>query len=181
MPHILTPALIAVAVSWCASSAFAQGSGAGARQAQEPKPQTIDLATAKKMVAAAEQEALKANAKVGIAVVDSNGDLVYGERLDGASTRGVTSSQGKARAALLFGLPTKHVQDLIAAGKPVEAKITIPAADAAVLVINQGGLPIIRDGKVIGGIGVGGSASSEDQRFAQAGIDAVIPAGAPSK
>jgi glc operon protein GlcG len=146
----------------------------GAAQAQTSKPQTIDLATAKKMVAAAEQEALKANAKVGIAVVDSNGDLVFSERLDGASTRGVTSAQGKARAALLFGLPTKQVQDLIAAGKPVQATVTIPAADAAVLVINQGGLPILKDGKVIGGIGVGGSASSEDERFAQAGINAIV-------
>src|ERR1700679_708202 len=164
-------------------SVFAQGSGASPiqsqahAQAQAPasNPQTIDLATAKKMVAAAEQEAVKANAKVGIAVVDSNGDLVFSERLDGASARGVTRSQGKARAALLFGLPTKQVQDIIASGKPVQAMITTPAADAAVLVINQGGLPILKDGKVIGGIGVGGSASSEDERFAQAGINAVFP------
>jgi glc operon protein GlcG len=42
-------------------------------------------------------------------------------------------------------------------------------------VINQGGLPILKDGKVIGGIGVGGSASSEDERFAQAGINAAFP------
>ena len=153
------------------ATAFAQSQS----QAQSSKPQTIDLATAKKMVAAAEQEALKANAKVGIAVVDSNGDLVFSERLDGATTRGVTSAQGKARAALLFGMPTKQVQDIIASGKPLQAMVTIPAADAAVLVINQGGLPILKDGKVIGGIGAGGSASSEDERFAQAGINAAFP------
>jgi glc operon protein GlcG len=150
---------------------FAQGG----REGQAAKPQTIDLATAKKMVAAAEAEALKANAKVGIAVVDSNGDLVASERIDGASTRGVTSAQAKARAALLFGLPTKQVQDAIAAGKPVQASVTAAAASSE-LVINQGGLPIIKDGKVIGGIGVGGSASSEDERFAQTGINAVFPA-----
>jgi glc operon protein GlcG len=142
-------------------------------QGRQPAPQTIDLVTAKKMVAAAEQEAVKANAKVGISVVDSNGDLVFSERIDGASTRGVTSSQGKARAALLFGLPTKKVQDIIASGKPVEARINTAAA-LSELVLNQGGLPIIKDGKVIGAIGVGGSASSEDERFAQAGIDAVF-------
>lgn len=140
---------------------------------QASRPQTIDLATAKKMAAAAEQEALKANAKVGISVVDSNGDLVLSERIDGASTRGMTSSQGKARAALLFGLPTKQVQDAIASGKPVQANINTAAASSE-LVVNQGGLPIIKDGKVIGAIGVGGSASSEDERFAQTGIDAVL-------
>ena len=155
--------------------AFAQAPAPQGQGGQTAKPQTIDLAAAKKMVAAAEQEALKANAKVGIAVVDSNGDLVFSERIDGASARGVTSSQGKARAALLFGLPTKQVQDFIASGKPIPANITLPTADAAVLVINQGGLPIVKDGKVIGGIGVGGSASSEDERFAQAGINAAFP------
>jgi glc operon protein GlcG len=125
------------------------------------------------MVAAAEQTAKAANAKVGIAVVDANGDLVLLQRLDGASARGVISSEGKARAALLFGLPTKQIQDTVAAGKPVSANVTITAAGAHELTINQGGLPIIKDGKVIGGIGVGGSASSEDERFAQAGIDAL--------
>jgi glc operon protein GlcG len=67
---------MAAAVGLCA---FAQGTAPA--QAQASKAQTIDLATAKKMVAAAEQGAGKANAKVGIAVVDSNGDLVYSERL----------------------------------------------------------------------------------------------------
>jgi len=164
--YVMLAALAAVPCS-----VFAQGG----REAQAPKPQTIDLATAKKLIAAAEAEALKANAKVGIAVVDSNGDLVASERIDGASTRGVTSSQAKARAALLFGLPTKQVQDAIAAGKPVQANVTAAAASGE-LVINQGGLPIVKDGKVIGGIGVGGSASSEDERFAQTGINAVFPA-----
>jgi glc operon protein GlcG len=149
---------------------------APARAQAAATPQNIDLALAKKMVAAAEATALQANAKVGIAVVDANGDLVLSERIDGASARGVASSQGKARAALLFGLPTKQVKDTIDAGKPVSATITIPVADAHGLVINQGGLPILKDGKVIGGIGVGGSASSEDERFAQAGLDAAFPA-----
>jgi glc operon protein GlcG len=151
--------------------------------AQAPAPargqaapaQLIDLATAKKMIAAAEAEASKANAKVGIAVVDANGDLVATLRLDGASSQGVASSEGKARAALLFGVPTKQIQDAIAAGKPIQANVTTPPRGANELVINQGGLPIIKNGKVIGAIGVGGAASSEDERFAQAGIDAAYP------
>ncbi|MEI9811522.1 MAG: heme-binding protein [Acidobacteriota bacterium] len=154
----------------CLASAFAQNGG---RQ-QAPVVQLIDAATAKKIVAAAEDAALKANAKVGIAVVDANGDLVASLRIDGASAQGVASSQGKARAALLFGLPTKQIQDTIAAGKPVQATVTVPPRGAAELVLNQGGLPIIKDGKVIGAVGVGGAASSDDERFAQAGLDAAL-------
>jgi glc operon protein GlcG len=150
----------------------AQAQGQGRGQAAPPKP-GIDVATAKKMVAAAEAAAMAANAPVAIAVVDSNGDLVYFERMDGASARAVTSSQGKARAALLFGKPTKEVQDAASAGKPISATITTPAAGAWELTIGQGGLPVIKDGKVVAAIGAGGSAPANDEKFAQAGIDAV--------
>lgn len=147
-----------------------QGQGRG--QAAAPKP-GIDVATAKKMVAAAEAAAIAANAAVAIAVVDANGDLVYFERMDGASARAVTSSQGKARAAILFGLPTKQVQDSIAAGKPLSATVTSPAAGAWEITTGQGGLPIIKDGKVVAAIGCGGSQPANDEKFAQAGIDSI--------
>ncbi|SNT10220.1 glc operon protein GlcG [Granulicella rosea] len=140
---------------------------------QTPRPASIDLATARRLIAAAEQTAKAANAKVGIAVVDANGDLVLLERLDGSTGRGVISAEGKARAAILFGLPTKQVEDIVASGKPVSANVTLIAAGAHEITIHQGGFPIIKDGKVIGGIGVGGSASSEDERFAKAGLDAL--------
>jgi glc operon protein GlcG len=125
------------------------------------------------MVAAAEAAAIAANAQVAIAVVDGNGDLVYFERMDGASARAVTSAQGKARAALLFGLPTKEVQDAMTAGKPVSAMITSPAAGAWEVTIGQGGLPILKDGKVVAAIGCGGSLPANDEKFAQAGINAM--------
>ena len=90
-------------------------------------PQTIDLATAKKkMIAASEAAAVAMNAHVAISVVDSNGDLVYFERMDTAAPRAVTSSQGKARAALLFGLPTTQVAAAMRAGMPLSTTITPP-------------------------------------------------------
>jgi glc operon protein GlcG len=149
-----------------------QGQGQGRGQAAPP-PQNIDVATAKKMVAAAEAAAIGANAQVAIAVVDANGDLVYFERMDGASARAVTSSQGKARAALLFGLPTKDVQDAIRAGKPISVTITNPAAGAWEITPAQGALPVIKDGKVIAAIGCGGSLPANDEKFAQAGLNAM--------
>ena len=152
-----------------------QGRGQGQGQPQAPRPQGIDVATAKKMVAAAEAAAVKANANVAIAVVDVNGDLVYFERMDGASARAVTSSQGKARAALLFGMPTKAVQEAMAAGRPLSATITAPVAGAWEVTPMQGGLPIMKDGKVVAAIGAGGSAPANDEAFAQAGLDTISP------
>ena len=152
---------------------LAQGSMPSRAQDPAAPTQYINFATAQKMITAALKTATKANVQVGISIVDANGDLVYAVRMDGASDMGVISSRGKARAALLFGLPTKQVHDLLVAGHSVEAKLTAPPNGAIELAIQQGGLPIIRDGKVIGGIGVGGSPSAEDERIAQSGIDSL--------
>jgi len=149
-----------------------QGQGAGGgRGAQAPPVQGIDLATAKKMAAAAEASAIAQNAKVGIAIVDVNGDLVYFERLDGASARGVVTAQGKARAAILFGMSGRAAQQAAANGTPLTTKITAPPAGAWEITIQQGGLPVMKDGKVVAAIGVGGA--NVDEPVAQAGIDAV--------
>jgi glc operon protein GlcG len=173
---------LSIASAFLAATGFAQTLGAQAPGAQQQQgniaqaaPQLIDLATAKKMVAAAEALATKEGSKVGIAVVDANGDLVYLLRMDGSSPRGPISSQGKARAAILYGLPTKAVRDAINSGKPVTAKLSLNGVDVPEVTINQGGLPIFKDGKLIGGIGAGGTASADDERYAQAGLDAAFP------
>jgi len=147
--------------------------GQGRGQAAPARPVGVDAATAKKMVAAAEAAAMAANAQVAIAVVDGNGDLVYFERMDGASARAVTSSQGKARAALLLGVPTKEAQDAMAAGKQIPVALTAPPAGAWEITIGQGGLPILKDGKAVAAIGCGGSLPANDEKFCQAGIDAM--------
>ena len=141
------------------------------RPGPPPVKSTIDFATAQKVAVAARTAAPAADAKVAIAIVDSNGDLVYFERMDGSGA--VAASQGKARAAMLFGLPTKQVADAMAAGKPLAVTLTKPPQGAQEFMVLQGGLPIIKDGKVVAAIGVGGSSSPNDEKFAQAGIDAL--------
>ena len=153
----------------------AGGAGQGGRTAAVQPPSPIDAATARQIVAAAEQTASAVNAKVAIAVVDVNGDLVALSRLDGASSRAVASAQGKARAAILFGVPTKQVSDAIAAGAPLPVTLTPAGVGTAGIVTNQGGLPLFIDGKLAGAVGVGGSSSAEDERFAKSGVDAVVP------
>jgi len=150
-----------------------QGRGGGGQAAAPARPVGVDAATAKKMLAAAEAAATAANAPVAIAIVDGNGDLVGFLRMDGASARAVTSSQGKARAALLLGVPTKDAQDAMNSGKPVSATLTAPPAGAWEITIGQGGLPIIKDGKVVAAVGCGGSLPANDEKFCQVAIDAM--------
>jgi glc operon protein GlcG len=174
--NILAVAALVMIVGFASHQLSAQGGppqGQPGGGAPPPPPQTIDLATAKKMVAAAEAAANAMNAHVAICVVDSNGDTVLWERMDTAAARAVTSSQGKARAALLFGMPTTQVADAMRGGKPLSATLTPPLAGNWEITIQQGGLPIMKNGKVIGAIGAGGSASANDEKFAQAGIDAM--------
>jgi glc operon protein GlcG len=177
MMRKLVPGFSILIVLVFALFSFAQapqgGAGQGRGQAAPAKPVGVDAATAKKMVAAAEAAAMAANAPIAIAVVDGNADLVYFERMDGASARAVTSSQGKARAALLLGVPTKEAQDAIAAGKQIPVTLTNPPAGAWEITIGQGGLPIIKDGKVVAAMGCGGSAPANDEKFCQAGIAAM--------
>ena len=144
---------------------FAQGPAAA--------PAQISLDQAKALVEAAVSSAKSANANVSIAVVDVNGDLVCFYRMDGAISIAVTSSQGKARTAILFGQPTKAVADAVGDGKAISSTLTPSGAGTFAIMVQQGGLPIIKNGKIIGGIGVGGSSPANDESFAKAALETV--------
>jgi glc operon protein GlcG len=154
-----------------AANPAGQGAGRGGGGRGGP-PALIDLATAKKIVDAAEAAAVVKNLKVAISVVDANGDLVYFRRMDGAIAAGVTAAPGKARAAILFGLPTKEVADAAAAGKPLTANLTPAGLATGTVSVLQGGIPVFKDGKLIAGIGVGGATSAQDEGIAKAGLEA---------
>jgi glc operon protein GlcG len=148
--------------------------GPGGPPGMTSTPQTMDLATAKNMVAAAEAAATAANAHVAICVMDTNGDVVFFERMDGAPTIAVVTSQNKARAVLLFGMATGKIAEAMQGNKPVTANITAqPMEGGGAVTLMRGGLPIVKNGKLIGAIGAGGSASETDEKFSQAGIDAI--------
>ena len=105
--------------------------------------------------------------------MDSNFDLVYLERMDTASPRAVTSAMGHARAALLFGVSDIEAYNAMKAGKPVSVMLTPPPQGNLEITIEPAGIPIVKDGKIIGAIGAGGIASLDDEKVAQAGVDAV--------
>ena len=127
--------------------------------------QTISYAAAAAMVAAAIKKAEELGCKQNAAVVDDGGNLMAFGRMDGAPILGVEGCQRKAYTAL-FGVGT---QDLYSAIKE-DQSLVVGLSHFARATMIGGGLPIIVDGQVVGGIGVGGGSVEEDVACAQAGI-----------
>ena len=120
-------------------------------------------------MAAAEAEAKKNNWNVVISILDSGGHLVMLQRLENTQYGSINVASEKAAAAVAYRRPTKVFQDLIAQGG-VHLRLLNLTGDAGVL---EGGVPIIVDGKIIGGIGASGVMSNQDAQVAQAGADAL--------
>lgn len=117
------------------------------------------------IIAAAKAEAMAQNWNVSIAVVDEAGILWHLERMDGAGLQSPEVATQKARTAALAKLPTKNIEELV---KERPGMLLFP--DRLPL---QGGLPIIHNGECIGGVGVSGVKSHEDEVVAAAGIKAL--------
>lgn len=141
--------------------------------AQTVEKKSLTLEGAKKVIAGAVAYAKKNNAPGGvIAVVDEGGNLMALERLDGTFAAGANISIGKARTAVLFKRPTKAFEDIIKNGRT--AMVALPDAFFTPL---QGGVPIMVDGQIVGGVGVSGAASAQqDEELAIAGANVLSEA-----
>jgi uncharacterized protein GlcG (DUF336 family) len=140
-----------------------------AAQAQVPQYGTsVNLDQARKALAAAMAEARKMNLPMAVAVVDNAGQLVAFERMDNTQTASVLVSQDKAVSAAMYRRPTKVMQDAVAGGGAGVRFLNLRGASVV-----EGGLPLVIDGKIIGGIGVSGAASDQDGVVAKAGVDAL--------
>jgi glc operon protein GlcG len=144
----------------CAASAFGQ--------LPNQYGMSINGENAKKAAAAALAEARKNNWTMAAAIVDTAGDLVYFEKLDGTQAASVNIAVDKARSAARFKRPTKALQDVLAAGGD---GLRLLALQGAVPV--EGGLPLLMDGKIVGAIGLSGGTSPQDGQCAKAGADSV--------
>jgi len=140
---------------------------AGPGQAQVVDKKALTLEGARQIIATAIGEARRLNAPGGvIAVVDDGGNLIALERLDGSFAAGASISIGKARTAALFKRSTKVFEDVIKNGRT--AMVALP--DFTPL---QGGIPLVSGEDVVGGIGVSGAASAQqDEEIALAGAAA---------
>ena len=145
--------------------------GASAQMMPNPYGMPVNLETAKKVADAAVAESVKRGFKMAVAVVDTNGDLVYFEKMDSTQIASVQVSIQKAASATLYKRPTKKLQDALASGG---VGLRVLRLDRAIPV--EGGLPLVSsDGKIIGAIGCSGDTSENDGIVCQAGADALSP------
>ena len=128
----------------------------------------VSLEQAKKVVAGAEAESKKHNWNMVIVVLDSGGNLVLLERMDGTQLGSIEAAREKAYSAVLYRRPTKIFQDLLGQGGPNMRLLALPGASPI-----EGGIPLLVDGKIIGSVGVSGAASEQDAQVAKAGADAL--------
>jgi glc operon protein GlcG len=135
--------------------------------AQFGEKKVLTLAAAQKIVAAAQAEAEHDHLAGVIAVVDDGGWLILLLRMDNAAyIASVELAPGKARAAALFRKPSQSLEDAINHGR-------IAAVTAGDFVEMQGGLPIVVDGQVVGGIGTSFDTPEHDVQIAKAGLAAL--------
>ncbi|MBX3654663.1 MAG: heme-binding protein [Ramlibacter sp.] len=127
----------------------------------------LEAADVKAIGAAAEAEALKNNWAVSIAVVDDGGHLLWLQRLNGAAPISAHIAPAKANTAAVGRRESKVYEDMINGGRVS----FLSAPDLKGLL--EGGVPIVKEGQVLGAVGVSGVKSTEDAQIARAGIAAI--------
>lgn len=182
MRAIVSLSLAACAVMLVSSSALAQtqtqtpasaipppsaGGTPDAMPFDIPYGQSIGLETAKQVMAAAEAEARKRNWKMNIAVVDTNGEPVMFERMEGAQIASGNISIGKARTAARFRRESRAFYNAYETGHAY-----VGTLDPG-LIASPGGFPLVENGKLIGAVGCSGGTGDQDAAICKVGAEAV--------
>jgi uncharacterized protein GlcG (DUF336 family) len=130
----------------------------------------LTLADARIVIEAAEKRAQEVGQPVNVAVVDGGGNLVAHVRQDGAWIGSVDISISKAWTSRAFDIQTKDLGDN---SQPTQQFFGIHTTNGGKVAIFAGGIPLVRDGVVIGGVGVSGGSGEQDQTIAEAGAAAL--------
>lgn len=132
--------------------------------AQNHSKPYLNLEDAQRITAAATEKAKAEGWNVVIAILDDGGHLISLQRMDGVQIGSVEVALAKAKSAVFFKRPTKVFQDAMSADGGSRIA-TLPNAVGI-----EGGLPIFKDGVIVGSIGVSGVTSAQDGIVAAAGI-----------
>lgn len=129
----------------------------------------MTLADARRVIAAAEKKAQEIGQPMNIAVADEGGNLVSHVRMDGAWLGSIDISINKAYTARAFDISTK---DLASHSQSGGQFFGIHVSNHGRIMIFAGGIPLKKDGKVVGAIGVSGGSGDQDHSVAEAGAAA---------
>ena len=130
----------------------------------------ITLEEAQRIISAAEEKARQMGQPMNIAVMDAGRNLVAFHRMDGAWVASTDIAIDKAFTSAGRGLTTRRIGEMAQPGQPL---FGINTTNGGRIVIFAGGVPLTRDGKVIGAIGVSGGTVDEDEEVAEAGVAAL--------
>lgn len=131
---------------------------------------TLDFPTALRIIAATHAEAARRSVLVSAAVVDAGGHLMAFGRMDGAEIAGPVLAVDKAYTSVANRIATSELATLAAPGGEL---FGLHATAGGRFVIFGGGVPVAVDGRVIGGIGVSGASTADDEACALAGLAAI--------
>jgi len=127
----------------------------------------ITLTDARRIIAAAEKKAEEIGQPMNIAVADGGGNLVAHVRMDGAWIGSIDIAQKKAYTSRAFDISTKDLSTHAQSGGQF---FGIHASNDGKIMIFAGGVPLKRDGKVVGAVGVSGGSGDQDHAVAEAGV-----------
>ena len=130
----------------------------------------ISLNDARRMIAAAEKKAAEIGQPMNIAVVDEGANLIAHVRMDGAWIGSIDISINKAYTSRAFDISTKDLAQHSQSGGQF---FGIHVSNSGRIMIFAGGIPLKRDGKIVGAIGVSGGSGQQDQAVAEAGAAAL--------
>lgn len=131
----------------------------------------LTLAAARAIVAAVQAEARSISVAMSCAVVDAGDQLVAFERMDGADLVGITLARDKAFTALVNRMPTRDLAPVVQPGAEFYGYASVAGGRTIVF---AGGMPLERDGVLVGAVGVSGGDAAQDQRAVEAGVAAFV-------
>ncbi|GGA77624.1 DNA polymerase III subunit delta' [Nitratireductor aestuarii] len=131
----------------------------------------LDIADARVLIAGAAEKAKEIGVPMCIAITDESGNLIAFERMDGGKVTSTTIAIDKAFTA---AGAKKATHDYGTASQPGAPAYGIASAIGGRLMVVGGGLPVIVNGEVVGGIGVSSGTPAQDREVAEAGIEAFL-------
>jgi uncharacterized protein GlcG (DUF336 family) len=138
------------------------------REIRVSKPAlSLDLADARRIIAAGERKAIEIGVAYNIAVADAGGGLIAHVRMDGAWLGSVDIAINKAWTARAFNMSTDDLSHLAQSG---QQGFGINTTNDSKVVIFGGGIPVKRDGAIIGAVGASGGSVAQDVEIAQAAV-----------
>ncbi|CAM4333542.1 GlcG/HbpS family heme-binding protein [Lacicoccus alkaliphilus] len=127
----------------------------------------LKLESVKKIIEGAEKEAADIGVQMVISVVDAGGNLLATHRMDDAWIASLDVAQNKAWTSVALKMPTSNLEE---AASPNNELYGLNTTNQGRIVVFGGGIPLEKDGKVVGAVGVSGGAVAQDVQVAEAAV-----------